>query len=94
MIYYKYVLISSKDNKLYVGWTPDIRKRIKDHNLGLVPSTKARKPLKLVFYEAFINRKDAIFREKFLKSGWGRRHLKIALKHNLAEMNIVDPIIK
>lgn len=86
MFYYTYVLQSNKDDKLYVGWTPDIRKRVAEHNLGLVQSTKSRRPLKLLFYEAFLNKKDAVLREKFLKTGWGRRHLKIALKYTLQDL--------
>lgn len=94
MFYYTYVLISLKDGKLYVGWSPDIRKRLNEHNLGLVPSTKTRRPFKIIFYEAFLTKRDAVLREKFFKTGWGRRHLKIALRFTLAEKSNADPINK
>jgi putative endonuclease len=82
-MYYVYILKSSKDHKLYVGWTKDFRKRLKKHNLGEISSTKPRKTFKLVFYECFTNKKDAVLREKFFKSGWGRRHINKALKYTL-----------
>jgi putative endonuclease len=74
--YYTYVLISNKDNKLYIGWTDDLVKRIKDHNLGKVESTKYRMPLNLVYYEACLSKEKAIKREKQLKTGFGRSWLK------------------
>jgi putative endonuclease len=82
-MFYTYVLRSKKDNKFYVGYTEDLKKRLKEHNEDKVSSTKSRKPLELIFYEAFVNKKDAILREKFLKTGWGRRHLKKSLKYIL-----------
>lgn len=83
MCYYTYILRSSKDRKLYIGWTPNVIKRVKEHNEGLVPSTKNRRPFKIIFYEAFLNKEDAVLREKFFKTGWGRRHLRITLKNTL-----------
>ncbi len=83
-MYFVYVLKSIKDGKLYTGWTPDIKKRLEEHEKGLVASTKVRRPLKMIFCEIFTDKKDSLMREKFLKSGWGRRHLGIALKNTLA----------
>lgn len=76
MFYYNYVLISNKDNKLYVGWTNDLEERIDTHNKGLVESTKHRRPLELVYYEACQDKERAIKREKYFKTGFGRRFLK------------------
>ena len=76
MFYYTYVLVSQKDHKFYIGWTNDLIKRIKQHNNGKVESTKNRKPLKLVYYEASLNKEKAIDREKQLKTGFGRNYLK------------------
>jgi putative endonuclease len=75
-MFYTYVLKSLKDKKLYIGWTTDLKKRIYNHNDGKVISTKNRTPLKLVYYEACLNRDDAISREKALKTGFGRSYLK------------------
>ena len=75
-MYYVYVLKSAKDGKLYVGFTEDLKKRFKEHNRGLVNSTKLRRPLKLIYYEACNIMKDAVAREKALKTGFGRAYLK------------------
>lgn len=81
---YVYTLLSLRDNKFYTGFTTNLRNRLISHSKGLVSSTKLRTPFKLVHYEYFINRKDALAREKFLKSGFGRRQLKLALKDTLS----------
>jgi putative endonuclease len=78
---YVYVLISEIDGQLYVGSTFNVNKRIKEHNSGKVPATSDRLPLKVIHYEAFLNKYDAYFREKWLKTGWGRRYLRKTL-HN------------
>lgn len=82
-MHYVYVLMSLKDNSLYIGYTTDLKKRIKEHKEGKSQSTKFRRPFKLIFYEAFINRIDAKRRENYLKSGWGRRSLTKMLKRYL-----------
>lgn len=74
-MFYTYVLQSIKDGNLYIGWTQDLRERITKHNKGLVESTKNRRPLKLVYYEACLVKEDAIKREKSLKTGYGRSYL-------------------
>jgi putative endonuclease len=81
MFYYVYILQSSKDGELYIGCTRDLKKRIKEHNDGLVFSTKLKKPYKIVHYEAFLNKKDAFIREKWLKTGWGRNQIKVMLEN-------------
>lgn len=74
-MHYIYVLYSEKDKKLYIGSTPDLRKRFRKHQTGLVRSTKNRRPLNLIYYESYILRKDSLRREKYLKSGGGRKEL-------------------
>jgi putative endonuclease len=66
-MFYTYLLKSKKDNELYLGSTNDLKKRFKEHNSGLVASTKARRPLRLVYYEAYASEKDARHREHNLK---------------------------
>lgn len=78
-MFYVYVLKSLKDNKLYIGHTNNLKKRFKEHAQGKVPSTKNRKPLKLVYYEANNILDDTIKREHSLKTGYGRRYLKSRL---------------
>lgn len=81
--YYVYTLYSLKDHNFYTGFTTDLKSRLIKHAKGLVTSTKFRTPFKLIHYEYFINIEDAKAREKFLKSGFGRKQLKEALKRTL-----------
>lgn len=80
-MYYVYILFSEKDGKLYTGFTPDLKERIKKHNSGYVLATKNRRPLKLIYYESYSTELDAKRREKFLKGGKGKEELKIQLKN-------------
>ncbi len=84
-MFYVYILRSLKDNKFYIGFTADLRRRIGEHNQKLPLSTKGRWPLELIFYEAHRNRKDAMAREKFLKTGWGRNYVQKILANYLRE---------
>lgn len=78
--YYVYILLSLKDDRLYIGYTNNLRKRLQQHARGEVSATKNRRPLKLIHYEYFVNKEDAQAREKFLKSGYGHDQLKQILK--------------
>ena len=80
MPYFIYILLSKKDNGLYVGCTTDVSKRIKSHNYGKVSSTKDRGPLIVIYKESFDNKVKAFNRERFLKSLWGAREKKKILK--------------
>jgi putative endonuclease len=74
-MFYTYVLLSEKDRKYYTGLTNDLKRRFEEHKKGLVPARTHRLPMHLVYYEACLNEKDAIKREKYFKSGYGRRFL-------------------
>ncbi|MBN2588453.1 MAG: GIY-YIG nuclease family protein [Sedimentisphaerales bacterium] len=74
--YFTYVLLSEIDGKYYIGWTDNLKKRLIAHNSGQVLSTRNRRPLKLVYYEACLSKKKAIMREKQLKTGFGRKYIK------------------
>ncbi len=67
VMYYMYVLKSLKDEKLYIGSTDDLRRRLSEHNKGLNRSTKARRPFELRYYEACADERDARTREYNLK---------------------------
>lgn len=82
--YYVYVLFSTRDHGFYIGFTTDLKRRLTEHSNCRVKSTKFRAPFKLIHYEYFINKEDAQAREKFLKSGFGRKQLKSALKRTLS----------
>jgi putative endonuclease len=79
-MYYCYVLLSKKDHKQYIGYTSDLKKRVKEHFNGKSFATKSRRPLKLIFYESFIDKKDALRREKYFKTNPGKRTLKLMLR--------------
>ena len=81
---YTYILKSKKDSQLYLGSTIDLKKRFKEHNDSLVSSTKGRGPFSLIYYEACFNTDDAYARERYLKSGMGKRYLKNRLKRFLS----------
>lgn len=75
-MFYVYVLKSCKDNKLYVGHTENLKRRLIEHNAGKTKSTKLRRPFILIYYEACNILMDAVEREHSLKTGFGRRYLK------------------
>jgi len=83
IFYYVYVLFSKKDSLFYTGYTHDIRKRIEEHKSGRVFSTRHRTPLELVYWEGCLDQKDALEREKYLKTAWGKRYLRNRLKYYL-----------
>lgn len=76
MFFYTYVLKSLSDNNLYIGWTSNLKLRVYKHNFGKVKSTKNRRPLELIYYEACRGKDKAIAREKILKTGFGRKYIK------------------
>lgn len=82
-MYYIYVLQSEKDDKFYAGFTKDLKLRFDQHNKGLVKSTKDRRPLRLIYYEACLSQDDATKREKYLKSFHGKMFIKKRLKSYL-----------
>ena len=78
---YVYVLQSKKDNDIYIGCTKDLKERLKLHNAKKVASTKLRVPFVLIYYEAYLHEKDAYIRERYLKTGWGRNHIRKVLSN-------------
>ena len=82
-MYYTYVLQSLKDMGFYTGFTKNIELRFELHKKGLVESTEDRIPLKLIYYEAYLDQADAIKREKYLKTYYGRMFIKRRLKSYL-----------
>ena len=82
-MYYTYLLFSEKDNKFYTGYTQDLELRFEQHCNGKVESTKNRRPLKIVYFEVCLDQKDALHREKYLKTYHGRMFIKKRLKSYL-----------
>ncbi|KKU11041.1 MAG: hypothetical protein UX65_C0002G0033 [Parcubacteria group bacterium GW2011_GWB1_46_8] len=83
MFYYVYVLQSEYAKELYIGYTADLPKRVKEHNQGVSISTKRYMPWKLIHYESFLNEADAMRRERYLKTNQGCRLLQRMLKEYL-----------
>ena len=81
--YYTYILLSKKDRKFYTGYTENLKLRFEQHCKGRVDSTKNRRPLELIYYEACQNQKDALKREKYFKIYLGKMFLRNRLKSYL-----------
>lgn len=81
--FYVYVLFSLKDKKFYTGYTKDLVDRLEKHKSGEVSSTVNRRPLKLIYFEACLDQKDALHREKYLKTTYGKRFIKNRLRNYL-----------
>lgn len=89
-MFYVYILFSEKDKKLYTGYSPDLKVRVKKHNDGYVKATKYRRPLKLIYYEVYKEELDAKRREIYLKGGKGKAELKIQLKEIFKKLNYLQ----
>lgn len=85
-MFYVYLLKSEKDNKQYIGFASDLKLRVQKHNDGMVKSTRNRRPLELIYYEAYKSKKDALMRERQLKRfAKGYASLKGRLQYSLME---------
>ena len=82
-MFYVYVLQTIDHKNLYTGYTSDLKKRVKEHNQGLNPSTRRYGPWEIIYYEASLNELDARRRERYLKTTQGGRLLKRRLKEYL-----------
>lgn len=81
---YVYVLKSLESGNWYTGCTSDLRKRLAEHNGGKSTYTKDRGAYELIYYEASLNKQDAFARERYLKSGMGKRYVNNRLKKQFA----------
>ncbi|MCA9371268.1 GIY-YIG nuclease family protein [Candidatus Woesebacteria bacterium] len=79
-MFFVYILHGLKDYNLYIGFSGDLNNRLKYHNEGKVKSTKGRRPFRLIFYEAYINKYDAKRREQYFKTTKGKKALKLMLR--------------
>jgi len=81
-MWYAYVLESINNQYLYTGYSDDLRRRLKEHNEGRGGEyTKKHGKWKLIFYEAYLEKKDALKAENFFKSGYGKEILKDKLEN-------------
>jgi len=82
-MYYVYILQNLRDKTLYTGFTVNLKKRFFEHEHNKNFSTKNRGSYKIIYFEGCINRKDALKRERYLKTSWGKRYIKNRLKSYL-----------
>jgi putative endonuclease len=85
-MHYAYILISEKNGIFYTESTSNLKRRLDEHNGGKVESTKRRKPLRLIYYEACIDENDARQRKKYLKSGMGKKYIRSRIKNYLENL--------
>ena len=81
--YYTYVLLSSRDNKFYIGFTSNLKRRIKEHEQGKNVSTASRLPVKLIYFEGHRSKRDAMRREGYFKTTKGKVTLRQILRESL-----------
>lgn len=84
-MFYVYVLENQDDKSLYIGYSANLKQRIADHLNGKGGrTTKLKQNWRLIYYEAYIEKEDAVGREKFLKGGFGRKYLKKQMANYLS----------
>jgi putative endonuclease len=82
-MFYFYILQSLKNKKLYLGYTPNLKERLKSHNKGENAATKPNVPYELIYYSAFKSKKDALDCERYFKTTSGWRRIKQMLQNTL-----------
>jgi putative endonuclease len=85
MHYVVYILEDQQDKTWYIGFTHDLKQRLKDHKSGHGSYTSKKKDLKLIYAEMYLNKADALGRERFLKSGSGHKFIKKQLTEYFAK---------
>jgi len=82
-MYYVYFAKSLKNRKVYVGYTSkEPFTRVSEHNHGSNKWSQNNKPLKLIYHESFVCKEDAQQRERFFKTGVGKK-IKLAIIDSL-----------
>lgn len=74
-MYYVYLLKSERDGQHYIGQTDNVIDRVSKHNAGIEKSTKSRTPFRLLGYETFQTRGEAMWRERELKRSAQKRKI-------------------
>lgn len=78
--HYVYVLRSQGDKNFYVGYTRDLKNRLRQHSAKTNFSTRSRLPLDLIYVEACLNEDDVKRKEDYLKTSQGHRFLRLRLR--------------
>jgi putative endonuclease len=85
-MYFVYVLKSLSDGNFYIGYTHDLKKRLREHNEGISKSTMHRRPFELIYFERCVNINDVMHREKYLKTTYGHQYVRNRLKNYLEDI--------
>lgn len=86
-MFYVYILLLN-NSRIYKGSTSNLKRRIYEHEHGDVFSTRHKRPLKLIHYEAYLLKEDALRREKYLKTTYGRRDMKRQISSLIKNLKI------
>ncbi len=84
-MYTVYILYNKKDDKFYIGFTSDLKRRLSEHKAKKNHTTLRYSDFELVLSEDFKNKQDASRREKYFKTTKGRKALRLMLKETLKE---------
>lgn len=75
-MYYVYILVSEKDNGIYIGRTNNLKRRLAEHNIGAVPSTKSRRPFRILKTFDCVSVRESVELEREYKKGFRREEIK------------------
>ena len=82
-LFYVYIIENTLNNGWYIGFSTDVERRLEEHNakIGSEHTRKTKGDWKIIYLEGYIDKRDALGREKYLKSGSGRKYIKKQLVH-------------
>ncbi|MFH1460381.1 MAG: GIY-YIG nuclease family protein [Candidatus Omnitrophota bacterium] len=82
-MFYVYTLYDAENDKFYVGYTRDLKRRISEHKQGVVHTTVRFTKIEIVHYEGFVSEEDALRRERYFKTTKGKRTLRLMLQKTI-----------
>jgi len=88
-MFYVYILLLN-NKQIYTGFTTDLKRRVREHKSGKSKFTSKRLPVNLIHYEVYKNKKDAIRREKYLKTTEGKIFIKKQLRELFIDCGIIN----
>lgn len=78
-----------KNNQIYTGTTTNLKRRVSEHNAKKVASNAKRLPCRLIGYEAYCLKSDALRREKYIKTTEGKKLFKQQYRDIIASVTII-----
>ncbi len=82
-MYFTYILYSELRDKYYIGSSENLERRLERHNAGGTPSTKSGRPWKIIYYEQFNSRTEAIKRENQIKAMKSLKYIEMLIQESL-----------